>query len=423
MVSSADDLRLLSPRLVLQGSGNLNALENVIPDTLPEGCLCYVVDEAALYRLAKFSTATVAPPAVIATIRGAAVPGRWRLAASVGATGPAGTTGPTGAAGAAGADGATGPTGDFAPLSTVLFVDAGTAVAAPDQTGSIAKPFSTITAALAATGAAAEFTIVVAQGDYSAEAALAWTNVRYFYALGAVFMPEVNGDTGLFFGRFFMGVVTCSGSVFFIDALPLNGATAPNIELLGSQGSGVFTGDVTADFYSYRRTIAFGVTSFPGTIAVYDGPDGAFYEATALGSAGTNATTNFVPVAGVNFAEREGTPFWVFDPAAAVSTYQVGSASRWKVTLIASVAPAAAPIAAAGLAMGIDFSGDLIGTAPTPGAGGQQLVEVTTDDRVNIVCERIVEALALTDTIQPCFAYADTEDVDIDRLTITVSPA
>jgi hypothetical protein len=69
--------RLLSPSEELLGVADGSALENVIPDELVNGTLAWVVSENALYFLAKDSVAAVAPPAVIATARGAAVPGRW----------------------------------------------------------------------------------------------------------------------------------------------------------------------------------------------------------------------------------------------------------------------------------------------------------------------------------------------------------
>jgi hypothetical protein len=70
--------RILTSRAFLQGSGNGDSLENVNPSPLPDGCLCWVIDQAAVYRFDKASTGPSSPPDVIPTIFGVASPGRWR---------------------------------------------------------------------------------------------------------------------------------------------------------------------------------------------------------------------------------------------------------------------------------------------------------------------------------------------------------
>lgn len=77
MNESPAALNLLSPRTYLEGCGDSDALENVIPDMLPDGALCYVVDQQRLYALNKQSMAPVSPPAIIATALGPGKPGRW----------------------------------------------------------------------------------------------------------------------------------------------------------------------------------------------------------------------------------------------------------------------------------------------------------------------------------------------------------
>jgi hypothetical protein len=86
-------LNLLSPRALLQGSGNSDALENVNPTELPDGCVCWVLNQQRFSYLDKASTAPVAPPLIIATALGAGDPGRW-IQVATGGGGP-----PTGAAG------------------------------------------------------------------------------------------------------------------------------------------------------------------------------------------------------------------------------------------------------------------------------------------------------------------------------------
>lgn len=55
-MNSPADLRILDPRQTLTGTGAPNSLENVIVDKLPNGALCYVVDQKKLFMLDKFST-------------------------------------------------------------------------------------------------------------------------------------------------------------------------------------------------------------------------------------------------------------------------------------------------------------------------------------------------------------------------------
>jgi len=76
-IESPPTLNLLTPRALLQGSSNPDALENVSPGQLPNGAICFVIDQQELYALDKFSVAAVSAPEVIATVLGAAVPGRW----------------------------------------------------------------------------------------------------------------------------------------------------------------------------------------------------------------------------------------------------------------------------------------------------------------------------------------------------------
>ena len=84
MPQSPADYRILQPKRQLLGSGDGFSLENLIVDPLPDGALCFVLDQRNWYTLDKFSTALVAAPAIIATGRGAGAPGRWqRLQSSV----------------------------------------------------------------------------------------------------------------------------------------------------------------------------------------------------------------------------------------------------------------------------------------------------------------------------------------------------
>jgi hypothetical protein len=75
--------RALTSRRLLLGTGDGDALQNVIPTPIPDGALVFVQDEAAIYRLDKFSMVASAPPEIVATILGESEPGRWvRVTAS-----------------------------------------------------------------------------------------------------------------------------------------------------------------------------------------------------------------------------------------------------------------------------------------------------------------------------------------------------
>lgn len=62
--------RTLTSRRLLLGTGDGDALQNVIPTPIPDGALVFVRDQAALYRLDKFSTVASSPPEIVATIFG-----------------------------------------------------------------------------------------------------------------------------------------------------------------------------------------------------------------------------------------------------------------------------------------------------------------------------------------------------------------
>lgn len=74
MIEAATNYRLLTPRATLTGLGD--SLANVITNVLPDGALCWVLAEESLWRFSRHSTAAVSST-VIATSRGAGVPGRW----------------------------------------------------------------------------------------------------------------------------------------------------------------------------------------------------------------------------------------------------------------------------------------------------------------------------------------------------------
>lgn len=116
------DLTILQPRARLEGFGDPDSIQNIIPDKLAQGCLCLALDQNQIYRLDKGSTQAISSPTCVATARGAGARGRWIVLAGVGATGATGSTGPTGTTGPTGATGPTGdtgPTGVTGPTGTV----------------------------------------------------------------------------------------------------------------------------------------------------------------------------------------------------------------------------------------------------------------------------------------------------------------
>lgn len=216
MTSADVNLRVLSARRVLVGGADGDALQNLICDNLASGALCWVDDQASPYYFVKDSMAAVSAPTVIATGRGAGLPGRWFQftgggatgatgvtgatgatgatgttgATGAGVTGPTGAIGPTGASGGAtgatgptGAQGVTGPTGvgvtgptgaagatgasgaAIPPLTLTFYVDEGYSGGGSD--GSIAKPFLTVQDAIDEAGAGVNVTVLIVTAEYT----------------------------------------------------------------------------------------------------------------------------------------------------------------------------------------------------------------------------------------------------------------
>ena len=86
-MNAAVAFRILSPRMLLGGSGDPNSLENVIVGPLESGAVCWVLDQSSFYRLDKTSGLPVSAPAVIATGQGASNPARWIVVPGTGGVG------------------------------------------------------------------------------------------------------------------------------------------------------------------------------------------------------------------------------------------------------------------------------------------------------------------------------------------------
>lgn len=142
------------------------------------------------------------------------------------------------------------PTGLVPPLSTTLFADAGTAVAPGQQDGSIANPFSSLAALIAATGGSNGFSAMLTPGDYGSAA-----------VLGAQSLALVGMGLGGNDAIPLIGQITCNGSSLrvsnanvFVDAtdsdLHFTNCTAGvvfhapggSVEFIGSIASGVVSG-------------------------------------------------------------------------------------------------------------------------------------------------------------------------------------
>jgi hypothetical protein len=125
----------------------------------------------------------------------------------VGATGATGATGAAGVTGATGATGATGPTEPLRPLTNTIFVDAGTITPVAQQNGSIARPYSTIQAAIDTIPPATTFlektrtfSILIASGVYPENGQLTIdvdNNQIELVALGSVYLAQANSATDI----------------------------------------------------------------------------------------------------------------------------------------------------------------------------------------------------------------------------------
>ena len=224
-------LVMLSPRPLLQGAGNADALENVIPAELADGAGCWVIDQQQMYFLNKKSTAAVSAPDVIATAFGAAQPGRWLRQPG------------------------TGGGASVAPLSNVLYVDQGSVQATED--GSIAAPYKTITDAIAA--AATDYTLLITPGDYTAEGALAGINKRLtLQSIRNLLYPS--------------SLATFSLPPVRIASLSINSNDCEMLELDGIQVLGAITQTVVGTtIFQPKNCILEGAVTLPGceTFAVF----------------------------------------------------------------------------------------------------------------------------------------------------------
>jgi hypothetical protein len=131
-----------------------------------------------------------------------------------------------------------------APLSNTFFVDKGTAVAVPDQDGSINRPFATIGAALTAVAALAGSvgTILVNattnDGDYSAEGPLVITP-------GTVAIAPIGN--GYFRGTY---DAAAQGPIL-VDSVTVPGGAFHVVELFGVTAIGVGTITFAEDGFLY----------------------------------------------------------------------------------------------------------------------------------------------------------------------------
>jgi hypothetical protein len=167
--SPAVPYRLLPAAETLLGAAG--SLENYL-DPLKSGALCWVRDQGALYSFEKDSTAAVSAPSIIATARGAGVPGRWIRYVAASST---------------------------LPFTNAFWVDKG---AIAGGNGSAAAPFNTVTDAVAAcpTGGS----ILVLSGDYSAEPDVAVGSKSLTFqgfggqegAVGRVILPTIGYASG-----------------------------------------------------------------------------------------------------------------------------------------------------------------------------------------------------------------------------------
>lgn len=172
-----------------------------------------------------------------------------------------GGSGEQGPAGPEGPEGPPGPGEDFGPLSNTVFVDGGTTVPDPDQDGSIARPFETVTEALAAIGSfATPYTIFMTPGDYSGEADIAlpatpnisigFVGFSAYYGLGAV-TPELSAIMPGFTGGDSTQIIHFVNCIW--NTRPITPAGTLRMDwcrVLGASGSALFTANNMTLYYS-----------------------------------------------------------------------------------------------------------------------------------------------------------------------------
>jgi len=281
-MQSPPSLNLLSPRQTLAGAPG-TALGGVLVDELPDGSLC-VVPGSGLYQLDKFSSAAVASPNIVATGRGVGAVGRWVLLQAA--------------------------SGTFEPLSTTVFVDAGTSTPLSLQDGSIARPFSTVQAAINATSAIAMVEISISPGTYAESPSVNIDNDRrvIFTAPGTFRSTTITGTITTTSNNSGGGLVV--ENITF-DVLHFAG-TAHNEAILKNCSLSSVTEDVTAisnlvmcgDFPSYiNGSTSVGDNS--SEVSTIDLPLGNVFLSGTMVNTSCIAATLFTE--GVQFRANSGT--------------------------------------------------------------------------------------------------------------------
>lgn len=370
--------RLLSPRAVLLG-GTGTSLENIIIDPLEDGSLCFVVAENAVYYLSKESVLAPAPPLIIATSKGAGVPGRWIQLTGGGGIGPTGPTGPTGATGATGptGSGTTGPTG---------------ATGRTGPTGSTGATGPTGAGATGPTGPTGS------TGHTGSTGPTGSGTTGPTGATGATGNTGATGPTG----------AGATGPTGATGATGHTGATGPT----GHTGNTGPTGATGAT--GPTGATGAGATGATGPTGAGSAGEGAFAYATTDLTFTTNTNWDALPSAGGNFAAGPLDGF-TLDTSSGVLTY-TGPGGDFLVT-----------ISMGGNSDGGDHqiassvNGELIGgTADGRAQGGQEFRQLAATFVIIATSSRRV-TLATNDTLQGVLRCPGGEDLTIQRYTITVT--
>lgn len=139
------------------------------------------------------------------------------------------------------------------------------------------------------------------------------------------------------------------------------------------------------------------------------------------------ATANFVAITGGDFVQDDTGTGWTFNPVSCVWTYSGAVGKRYLVELVTCAHPNGAHLLDSDLVQGVDFNGDLIGTAsPANQAMGviEQMWFATFD--VSNKCVGLSQRYITPfpgDTVQPCYGRdaAAPQNYTITRLSMTIT--
>lgn len=160
------------------------------------------------------------------------------------------------------------------------------------------------------------------------------------------------------------------------------------------------------------------------------GINGGYYRAsnganTVPTNASAGAWTRFALVTG-DFVQTHAATGWVFTPGGCLLTFSPSNPAaiqRWLCRLTVSLRPLVAPVGVQFLSAGISHDGDIEAFSPVTDAfgGGMTGGPGIINELLNLSTERVL-TMANGNIVTPVFAYNDAVDLEINNLSISLTP-